>query len=272
MESYLDHPAVQGGVVPFVAGLIIAAVLGRARLGGLAVAAGFALSVALVSGIAFTPLTATRKLALIVFAAPVLGILVDFVFRAGRTLAVLIALVCGALTVWVFWSVLQHKALAEAVLLGGAAALFVAWLVAAMLELSGEPVRAGAAAVMLGLGAGVSAILGASAVLGLHGIGIAAGAGGFLLWQMVTGRTIAAGATLTLSVGLAGGLFGASALFLAKLPGYVPIVLALVPLAARLPVPPRFPIWAQAIVLSAYCFVLAVLAFVLTRQGVAPPA
>jgi len=267
MESYLDHPAVQGGVVPFVAGLIIAAVLGRARLGGLAVAAGFALSVALVSGIAFTPLTATRKLALIVFAAPVLGILVDFVFRAGRTLAVLIALVCGALTVWVFWSVLQHKALAEAVLLGGAAALFVAWLVAAMLELSGEPVRAGAAAVMLGLGAGVSAILGASAVLGLHGIGIAAGAGGFLLWQMVTGRKIAAGATLTLSASAGAGLLAAAALVLAQLPWYALIPLALIPLAARLPVPGRLPIWAQAMLFSVYCLAVAAAAFVFTWRA-----
>ncbi|MCZ7565490.1 MAG: hypothetical protein M5U08_18285 [Burkholderiales bacterium] len=272
MDSFLQHPAFQGGVAPFVAGLMVAAVLGRARLGGLAVAAGYAVAIALASGVAFSPLTALRKVALLALAAPLAGIAIDFALRSGRALVIVVAAVCGALTVWVFWSVLQHKVPAEAALLGGGAALYVAWLVVATMALSAAPVRAGAAALVLGLGTGISAILAASALLGLYGIGLAAGAGGFLLWQMVTGRTIAAGATLTLSVGLAGGLFGASALFLAKLPGYVPIVLALVPLAARLPVPPRFPIWAQAIVLSAYCFVLAVLAFVLTRQGVAPPA
>ncbi|MCL4801969.1 MAG: hypothetical protein KJ025_20425 [Burkholderiales bacterium] len=272
MESFLQHPAVQGGVAPFVAGLIVAALLGRARLGGLAVAAGYAVAIALVSGIAFSPLTALRKIALLALAAPLAGIAIDFALRSGRALALVVAAICGGLTIWVFWSVLQHKAPGEAALLGGGAALYVAWLVAATMTLSAEPVRAGAAALVLGLGTGISAILAASALLGLYGIGLAAGAGGFLLWQMVTGRRIAAGATLTLSAAVAGGLFGAAALFLAKLPWHVPIVLALVPLAARLPVPARFPIWAQAILLSVYCFVLAVIAFLLTSQGVAPPA
>jgi hypothetical protein len=270
MESLLDHPAIQGGVAPFVAGLITAAVLGRAGLGGLAVVVGYALAVALVSGIAFTPLSATRKLTLVAFAAPVLGILVDHVLRAGRTLATLIALACGALTVWVFWSVLQQKSLAEAVLLGGGTAVFVAWLVAAMLALANEPVRAGAAALMLGLGAGISAILGASAVLGLHGIGLGAGAGAFLLWQMVTGRKIAAGATLTLSAAVAAGLLAAAAFLLAQKPWYALVPLALVPLAARLPVPGRFPVWAQAFLVSIYCLAPALAAFVLTWRAGSP--
>jgi hypothetical protein len=271
MESFLHHPAVQGGVAPFVAGLITAAVLGRARLGGLAVVVGYALAVALVSGIAFTPLSATRKLALVGFAAPVLGILVDIVLRGGRTLALLVALVCGALTIWVFWSVLQQKPLAQAALLGGGAAVFVAWLVAATMALANEPVRAGAAALMLALGAGISAILGASAVLGLYGIGLAAGAGAFLLWMMVTGRKIAAGATLTLSAALVAGLLATATLLLARLPWYALIPLALIPLAARLPVPTRFPVWAQAVLASAYCFAVACIAFLMTwRAGAAP--
>jgi hypothetical protein len=270
MHSYFDHPAIQGGIVPFVAGLLIAAALGRVRLGGLAAAAGFAISVALVTGIAFTPLTATRKLALVALAAPLVGIALDFVLRCGRTLSVLIAAASGALAVWVFWSVLQQKVLAEAVLLGGVSASFVAWLVAATLALSGEPVRAGAAALMLGLGAGISAILGASAVLGLHGIGLAAGAGAFLLWQMLTGRKIAAGATLTLSAAVGAGLLAAAALLLARLPWYALIPLALIPFAARLPLPSRFPVWAQAVLASLYCLALALVAFVLTwRAGAA---
>ena len=271
MDSLLQHPAVQGGVAPFVAGLIVAAVLGRARLGGLAVVAGYALAVALVTGIAFTPLTAVRKVVLIALAAPVLGIAIDFVLRAGRTLETLVAAACGALTVWVFWSVLQQKELGEAVLLGGVSALFVAWLVAVTMPLSGEPVRAGAAALVLGLATGISAILAASALLGLYGIGLAAGAGGFLLWQMLTGRRITAGATLTLSASVAAGLFAAAALFLAMLPWYALIAFALIPLAARLPVPARFPIWAQAILLSVYCFAIAFVAFVLTWRAHPPP-
>jgi hypothetical protein len=271
MESLFQDPAVQGGIAPFFAGLIVAAVLGRVRLGGLAVAAGYVVAIVLVTGIAFTPLTALRKVVLIALAAPVLGIAMDFVLRGGRVLETVVAVACGALVVWVFWSVLQHKKPGEAALLGGVVAIFAAWLVAATMTLAREPVRAGAAALVLGLGIGISAILSASALLGLYGIGLAAGAGGFLLWQMVTGRSIAAGATLTLPASVAAALFAAAAVLLAKLPWYVLIVFALTPLAARLPVPARFPIWAQAILLSVYSSVIAFAAIVLTWRAHAPP-
>lgn len=272
MDSVFDHPAVQGGVAPFVAGLIVAAVLGRARLGGLAAVAGYAVAVALVTGIAVSPLTALRKAVLIALAAPALGLLVDFVLRPGRTLNALIALGCGALSVWTFWSVLQHKPMPAAVALGTVAAVFVAWLVGATMALAGDSVRAGAASLVLGLGVGISAIFGASAVLGLYGVGLAAGAGAFLLWQMVTGRRIVAGATLALSAGTAAGLFAAGAMLLAKMPWYALIALALVPLAVRLPVPARFPVWAQAVLLSIYGFVPTLAAFASTwHVGSAPP-
>jgi hypothetical protein len=269
MQEFLSNPAVQGGVAPFVVAVIVVAILAKAKLAGLAVAVGFAIAVALVSGIGFTPLTATRKVVLLGLLAPLVGIVVDFALKRSRTLTAAIALVCGALTVWVFWSVLEQKAVGDALLLGGIAAVFVAWFVASMLRLAGQPVRAGAAALMLGLGAGISAILGASALLGLYGIAVGAGAGAFLLVQMLTGRKIVAGATLTLSASLAAGLVAAAALVLAQLPWYALIVLGLIPLAASLPVSDRLPIWAQAVIVSAYGFAVAVIAFVLTWW--APP-
>jgi hypothetical protein len=270
MEEFLGNPAVQGGVAPFVVGLIVVAILGRAKLGGLAVVAAFAVCVYLASGLTFTPLTALRKLVLLCLVAPVVGIAIDFVLKTGRTLTVAVALVFGALTVWVFWSVLQQKPAAEAALLGGGIVVFVAWLVGSMLELAGQPVRVGAAALMLGLGAGISAILGASALLGLYGIAIGAGAGAFLLVQMLTGRRIAAGATLTLSASVAAGLVAAAALVLAQLPWHALVVLGLVPLAARLPASDRLPVWAQAFIVSAYGLAVAVVAFVLTWPSGSP--
>ncbi len=269
MEAFLAHPAVQGGVAPFVVGVIVVALLAKAKLAGLAVATSFAVAVALVSGLAFTPLTATRKVALLGLLAPLVGIVIDFALRKSRTLTVVIALACGALTVWVFWSVLQQKPVGEALLLAGSLAVFVAWLVGSMLELAGQPVRAGAAALMLGLGTGVSAILGASALLGLYGIAIGAGAGAFVLAQMVTGKKIAAGATLTLSASVAAGLVAAAALVLAQLPWYGLLVLAFIPLAARLPASDRLPVWTQAFIVSGYGFAVALVAFALTWR--APP-
>src|SRR5262249_34463263 len=190
---------VQGGLAPFVVGLAVAAILGRAKLGGLAVSAGFCVAGPLLSGPAVSPLNATRKILPLAPGAPALGVLVDLAAQRGRTPAVLIALACGALTVWVFWSVLQQKTPTQALLLGGGTAAFVAWVVWTTLALAGQPVRAGAAALMLGLGVGVSAVLAASALLGLYGIAVGAAAGGVLLWQMVTRRKIAAGFTPTLS-------------------------------------------------------------------------
>src|SRR5215510_12116769 len=250
MDSLLSHPAVQGGLAPFVVGLAVVAILGRAKLGGLAVSAGFCLAVALLSGLAFSPLSATRKIVLLALVAPAIGVLVDLAVKSGRTLAVLIALACGALTVWVFWSVLQQKTPAQALLLGGGTAAFVAWVVWTTLALAGQPVRAGAAALMLGLGAA---------------------AGGFLLWQMVTGRKIAAGFTLTLSAALAAGLLAAAALVLAELPWYALIALAVIPLAVRLPAPDRLPVWLQAFIVSAYGFVPALAAYALTLRASAVP-
>ena len=269
MEAFLANPAVQGGIAPFVVGVVVVALLAKAKLGGLAVTAGFAVAVALASGLTFTPLTAVRKVALLGLAAPAAGMVVDFTLRKGRTLTVLIALACGALTVWVFWSVLRQKSVGEALLVGGGTAVFVTWLVGSTVDLAGQPVRAGAAALMLGLGTGVSAILGASALLGLYGLAAGAGAAAFVLAQMVTGRKIAGGATLTLSASLAAGLVAAAALVLAQLPWYGLVALGLIPLAVRLPASDRLPVWVQALLASAYGFATASVAFVLTWQ--APP-
>jgi hypothetical protein len=270
MEGFLSHPAFQGGVAPFIAGLIAVGLLGKARLAGLAIVAAFAVCVHLASGITFTPLTSPRKLVLVALVAPVVGIAIDFVLKHGRPVTVVTAAACGAGTLWVFWSVLRQAPAAEALLVGGGTAVFVAWVAGWMLALAGQPVRAGASALMLGLGAGVAAILGASALLGLYAIAVGAGAGAFLLVQMATGRRLAAGATLTLSAAVAAGLAAAAALVLAALPWYALPALALVPLAVRLPVPDRLPVWVQAFVASAYGFAVALVAVVLTGHASAP--
>jgi hypothetical protein len=126
-----------------------------------------------------------------------------------------------------------------------------------------DPVRAGAAGLGLGLGAGVAAILGASAVYGLHGIALGAGSGAFLLVQMLTNRRSTAGAALTLPLAVTAGLLAAGAAVLAKLAWYAIVPLALIPLAVRLPVPAKGPVWLQAILASLYALALAALAWTL---------
>ena len=45
MQALLNHPAVQAGLAPFVVALIVAELLLRMRLSGLAIIAGFAVTV-----------------------------------------------------------------------------------------------------------------------------------------------------------------------------------------------------------------------------------
>lgn len=110
--------------------------------------------------------------------------------------------------------------------------------------------RAGAAGLCLGLGVGIAAVLAASASFGQYGMAVGAACGGFLLVQMIRGKTIPAGATLTVTAGAALSLIACGAMMLAELPWMTLPVLALVPLAAMIPLPGRLPVWGEAIVSS----------------------
>lgn len=258
MDDFLSNPAVQGGVAPFVAALVVAFALQPLRLAGLSAIAAFATCAYFVSGLQFTPLTATRKILLLSIAAPLVGVLLDFAFKPTRTGAALLALAAAAGALWAFWPVLAQRSASEAWLLGGTAALALAFMVGfAQLQLAGDGVRAGSAALGLGLGTGIAAIFSATAMYGLYGIALGAGAGGFLLPQMIGGRKAFAGATFTLSAMLTGGLIGAGAMILAQLPWYTLAVLAFVPVAARLPGPEKAAVWLQAVIFSFYAFVVA---------------
>ena len=258
MQEFLANPAVQGGVAPLAIALVLSLALRPLRLEGLSLVAAFVGSVYLVSGLDFTPLTSTRKLVVLAIAAPVIGLLVDFAFKPTRFGAALIALAAAAGALWAFWPVLSHKPGSAPWLLGGSAALALAFLAGfALLQLAADSVRAGAAALALGLGAGISSVLSASVLYGTYGVALAAGAGGYLLPQMILGRKCQGSAAFALAFAVTGGLIAAGAMTLAQLPWYCVLILALVPVGAILPVPRSAPIWLQAVIVSIYSFVIA---------------
>jgi hypothetical protein len=252
MEAWLNDPMVQASLAPFLAGFLVTLVLFKLRLGGLAAVAGFGITAWLIGELQFTPLSGKRKLMLIALAAPALGLLADFAFRSGRTTAYALGVISGGLALWVFSSVLTQKPALQMFIAGGGIALFVAWTVAFTVSLQGDSVRAGAVGLGLGLGAGFASVMAASASLGQLGMALGAASGGFLLVQMIFGRRIQAGLAFCLAAGLQGGLIAAAALMLASL-GWIELaLLAAVPVAARLPLPARTPVWAQAFVASLY--------------------
>lgn len=258
LEELFANPVFQAGVAPFLAALAVAVTLSPVRLGGVAIIAAFLVCIQLVTGIQFTPLTATRKILALAIAVAAIGPLLDFAAKPTRLGVALIAVGAAGGALWAFWPVILQRPGAQAWLLGGSAALALAVMVGfAQAQLAGDGVRAGAAALALGLGAGIAAIFAASNSYGMYGIALGAGAGGFLLPQMIRGRKAAAGATFTLPAMFTGGLVAVGAMLLAQLPWYSVLILALVPVAVRLPSPEKGPIWLQALVCSMYGFVVA---------------
>lgn len=252
MPSLLEDPAVQAGVAPLLVALIVGGAVLRTRFAWLAIVAAIATAIALTTGIAFSPLTAARKVLLLVLAAPLVGIALDA--RLGATtpryLAAIAALV-GLASAWVYWSVLSQREVGEALALGGAVALFVAAMIALTLRLRDDGVAGGAATLALGLAVGASAFLSASAGNLTNGMALAAGGGAMLLLQFVFNRAVAPGHLGMLAAGLAAALFAATTFVLAELRWFVLPLLLLPPLAAALPIARGRPLRVRLVATSA---------------------
>jgi len=255
MDDLLAHPAVQGGVAPLVAALVVAAALARTRFAWLAIGAGYATMVALAPGFSFSPLTVARKTVLIGLLAPFLGAALDLVVPRSRTVDAVVSLAAGAASAWVFATVLQQKEAAVAAAVAAGIALFVAALVGVTLRRRDDGLAAGAAGLGLGLAVGIGGVLSASVGALLSGVSLAAASGAMLLVQVLGSRSLAAGFTGALPIGWLAALIAASTLLLAELPWYALPLLLAPPAATMLPAPSRAPPIARAAVLALYALV-----------------
>lgn len=262
LHALLHYPAVQGGLVPFITALVIAELLQRLRLSGLAIAAAFAATVYLVSGFSFDPLTATHRLALLGLMSAVVAVLFSLLNAAW--LRPLLAAAGGASAIWMAQRILQHQAPAALFLWSAGSAFYVGWLVFWMDGLQDSPVRAGSAGLALGLGTGIAAWFSASALLGLYGLALGAASGAYLLIQMLTNRSLPCGYSFTLPLAIIAGLTGCLAVLGARLPWYALIALAAIPPVARIPVSGKSALWVQSTSLSAATLSCAAVAVYLT--------
>jgi len=266
LQELLRNPAVQSSAVPFLAALIAAALLFQVRLEGLAAIAGFLAAVALIGNFALEPLTATRKIVIVGTAAALLGAMSDLAFKPTRFGGSLLGLIFGIAALWVFGTVLRQKLPAEAVLIGAGVVALTVWLVAASVALQHDPARAGANGLMLGLGTGISAVFGASALIGQYGMALGAACGAFLVLLWILGPRVGAGHALTLTTSVLSALLAAGAVLLAQLHPLAVAPLALVPVAARLPLS-RAPLWMQPVIAAVYTGVPAACACALAWQS-----
>ena len=252
MPELLQHPAIQGGLAPFAAALVVAAILARTRLAGLAIVAAYLVVVALTTGFGFSPLTVSRKILALGLAAPAIGVVADAFERTGRKLAVALAIAAGVAALWVFLPVLQQHGTSGWAAAGGLA-VFVSAMVAMTAQLRGDGLRAGAAGLGLGLAVGIGALLSASTGYLLNGIALAAALGAVLFVQFMAGRSVAVGFTGALPIGLLAALFAAATCVLAALPWHALPLLLVIPFAAILPLGTRLPFRARAVLLCVLC-------------------
>ena len=247
MNELLNNPAVQAGVAPFVVALTVAVILRRSRLLGLAIGAGFFTVVFLALGFSFDSLTSVRKMILAGTGATVLVLLLELAkVQATNAVRAAIALAAAAVSVWVIVRVLQQREMGSALLAGAAAALYLALLVESANRISGDSVRAASAALMLGLGSGGLALLGASASMAQAGIAIGASAGAVLLVQMLTGKRAPLGWTLALPANVVAGLVGLLAVFTGALPWYCLLPTLAIPWATLVVPSGKWSVWLTA--------------------------
>ncbi len=270
MQELLYHPAVQGGVAPFVVALIATMLLRRVRLSGLAIVCGFAVTVYMVSGFAIEPLTTTRKLVWLGLASGLLALPLNL---ATRSLwRPVIASLAAAAAVWMSVRILQQRTTVEALQWGLGGALYVGWLVYWMDELRNSPVRAASAGMALGLGTGAAALIGASALLGQYGLSLGAATIAYLLILVTSNSQLPCGRSFTLPIAFIAGLVGYLAVLTAQLPWYALPALAVIPIAGKLPVSARPALWLQAALLSVATLACAAGAVYLSwRVNGAPP-
>lgn len=255
MHALLNITAVQALLIPFLVALLTAELLQRLRLSGLAIIAGFAITVYLISGFGYAPLSSTRKIIWLGIGSGLLAIPLSILnWSLWRPVITVLA---GSAAVWVAINVLLQHATPTALQWGAGCALYAGWLAFWMDDLQDSPVRAGSAGMALGLGTGLVILMAGASVLGKFDLAVGAAAAAYLFIMFVSNSHLSCGRTFTLPLSLITGITGSLIVLSGKLPWYTLAVLAAIPLAAKLPASDKSPVWVQATLLSAATLALA---------------
>jgi hypothetical protein len=244
--------------------LIIAELFQRLRLSGLAIIGGLAVTVYLVADFNLEPLTATRKIIWLGIAASVIAIPLSLLtWSFWRPILSILAAICA---VWVSWHILKKQSIADELLWSAGCAVYAGWLVFWFDGLQNKSVAAGNAGIALGIGTGMTALLSASVQLGELGLALGAASAAYLFIQAITNSRLSCGYSFTLPLSLVAGVVACYAFMSTRQPWYTLPALALIPLTASIPVPERWSVWMQTLLLSLLTFTCAGAAVYLAWQ------
>jgi len=269
LDELLANPAIQGGVAPFLVALVIAGLFYRINiLAGLAIVAGFITTVMLTTGIAFEPLTSTRKITLLVMIIPVLAIILQLIDKYNDFTIRVFHVFASAAVLWVLWPVISNNPSIEMLFLTLSYIVYAAWMMKVFMRMNEQPAIVTSTAVTgVGIAIGGSALIGASALLGQLGLALAATGGAFLLVQLISKSDEDSGLTLTMTSAMIAALVLPVAIEYAQVPWIVLPIVVLIPLLAFYPFEDEDRIWKNTITLLVGMGVLAALAFYLTTQS-----
>jgi hypothetical protein len=238
---------------------------------GLGFALGFGAAAYFIAGFQLLPLTSTRKILAVAAGAVLAGLMLEALVRDRRVRLWLPTAAAAALALWVIWPVILRSEGAAIAAVALPALAYAAWLTAGVELLASRPVKAVVAVLMLAIGTGVSALLGATALMGQLGGAVAAAVGAYVLVFLWRGE-FAPGRALTLPATLLCALLGVAAVHYASLPWYSLAPLALIPLLARLPLPAGRSRFSAILLASIYMLPAAAAAILITwRVAGAPP-
>lgn len=265
MNDLLANPAIQSGIIPFVIAMLAA--WGLRRLGwvwsGLGFAIAYYVSVYFAVGFQFTPLTSTRKILILGLVAITLGLVVDFLKQKPRFLPVVMFILGAVAMAWVIWPVTARQEGGDFWMMLLPSLIYAGWLTASSESLRNKPDQGAMVALTLGLGTGISAMLGASALLGQLGIAIGAIAGGYLILLLLK-QNIQLGSNFMLPVGLFSGLLGIAAVVYASLPWYSLLPLLIIPAMIYMPVAGESSKFKKLLMLALYTLPFTIISVVIT--------
>lgn len=255
MHALLSHTEIQAGVFPFIVALITAELFQRLRLSGLAVIAGFAVTVYFAGDFDLEPLTANRKVIWLGISASAIAIPLSLL--AWPYWRPILSILAAGAAVWTNWHVLMQQSIADELLWAGGCAAYAGWMIFWFDGLQNKPVAAGSAGLALGIGTGIAALQSASVLPGKFGLALGSASVAYLLIQAVTNSRLSCGYSFTLPLSLIAGLTGCLAVIGTHQPWYSLLSLGLIPLVAQIPIPEKWAIWLQILVLCVVTFACA---------------
>lgn len=255
MHALATHPAIQAVLAPFLVALLCTELLQRMRLSGLAIIAGLAITVYLTGNFAYTPLTGTRKIIWLGITSGLLAILLQLINSSLWRPVLSLLAACAA--VWVTLPILSQHHIATALQWGAGCALYAGWIAYWLDDLQDYPVRAATAGMTLGLGTGATLLIAGSTLLGKYDLAVGSAALAYLFVMFVSNSHLSCGRTFTLPLALVAGLSACFTVLSGKLPWYILLPLAAIPLAAKLPVSDRQVVWVQATLLTSATLLFA---------------